>query len=134
MFKDVVAGQVDVSGIVAANQSVNRSKYCKRPEWVLLARYPKYINWGCGAFKVADIPTPIEIEIKPDEKLRYDFRPKHEPELYNYSHSEIKVYKRQEYEKPLSRKQVAKTVKLDFRMRLSRKILIIEQPKDQNNP
>jgi hypothetical protein len=131
-FKEFDDGYVDVSEFPAANLSVNRSKYCKRPEWVLLARFPKYLDWGYAAFRVEDIPTPIE---GPHPKyVRYDFMPSHEPELHNYSHSEIKAYKRQASDKALDKNQITKDVKLKFRMQLRRSIEPLKPPKGQIIP
>jgi hypothetical protein len=128
-FRECADGYVDVSELPAADLSVNRSKYCKRPEWVLLARFPKYLDFGYGVFTVADIPTPIKG--LPPEYVRYDFVPRHIPEANNYSHSEIKVYRWQNYVNPLAKKQVTNEVKLRFRMLLRPRIRIIKPPKEQ---
>ena len=56
---DKIAGEnVDPACIKVPVQSVNRSKYSKAG-WVLLARYPKFLDWGYGSFKVSDIPESI---------------------------------------------------------------------------
>src|SRR5665648_111758 len=57
-FDRIDGENVDPACIKAPVQSVNRSKYSKA-EWVLLARYPQFLDWGYGSFKVGDIPEAI---------------------------------------------------------------------------
>ena len=121
-FNSVVGGKVSMSSIRCGDQSVNRSKY-SRPEWVLLARYPKYINWGFGSFKVGEIPEVVTLPAaKPVE-----FRIVHEPEEENYSHSVIYRWK----SGGPHRKVGNRNIRNKFRAQLSQRIQIMKVPDEQ---
>ena len=104
--------------IRAPVQSVNRSKYSK-PEWVLLARYPQFLHWGYGSFKVSDIPESITSEFG----ITHFFKVEHVPLDDNYSHSEVRAYKNAEL---VRRKNDAITLK--YRVILSQRIIILKKP------
>jgi hypothetical protein len=106
--------------IRAPVQSVNRSKYSK-PEWVLLAKYPQFLKWGYGSFKVSDIPESITS----DTGVTHGFKIEHEPLEDNYSHSEVRSYKNG---KIVKRKNDA--IRLKYRVILSQKIIILKTPEN----
>jgi len=99
-------------------QSVNRSKYSKA-EWVLLSRYPQFLNWGYGSFKVSDIPESITSEFG----ITHFFKVEHAPLDDNYSHSEVRAYKNR---KIVGRKNDA--IRLKYRVILSQRIIILKMP------
>ncbi len=115
-FENVTGQNADVASIRCPDQSVNRSRY-SRPEWVLL---PSCLNWGYGSCKVRDIPPAI---VRP-EGASYEFRIRHDPEELNYSHSEIRAYRNEIRIKKIENKKY----RLEFRIRLSQKIIIIKLP------
>ncbi len=89
-FNVISGGKVDVTCIRCPNQSVNRSKY-SRPEWVLITNCMRFLNWGCGAFFVEEIPNLIRSS--GSGGVDYHFRIFHDSIERNYSHSEIRAYK-----------------------------------------
>lgn len=109
---------VDPACIRAPVQSVNRSKYSK-PEWVLLAKYPQFLRWGYGSFKVSDIPESITSE----SGVTHNFKVEHEPLEDNYSHSEVRSYKNGELVKSKNN-----AIRLKYRVILSQKIIILKMP------
>ena len=109
---------VDPGCIRAPVQSVNRSKYSKA-EWVVLANYPKFLNWGYGSFKVCDVPESITSEYG----ITHFIKVEHDPLDDNYSHSELKAYKNGELVK---RKYDA--IRLKYRVILSQRIIILRMP------
>jgi hypothetical protein len=117
-FDRIDGKNVDPACIMAPVQSVNRSKYSKA-EWVLLAKFPKFINWGYGFFRVSDVPQSITSEFD----ITHYFKVEHVPEDDNYSHSEVRAYKN---EKPVKHKNDA--IRLKYRVMLSQRILILKLP------
>jgi hypothetical protein len=85
-FDRIDGENVDPACIKAPVQSVNRSKY-SRSEWVLLARYPQFLDWGYGSFKVSDIPESITSEFN----ITHFYKVEHVPLDDNYSHSEVRA-------------------------------------------
>ena len=121
---DVTVGKlVNPDSIRCPNTSVNRSKYCSNPEYVLLAKYPKYLNWGYGEFKVNSIPEPHQLE----GGGYYEFLIRHEPEEDNYSHSAIKSFKDRNYDKPKNRFS-SRHLERYFQTTLSQRIKILKEP------
>jgi len=122
-FKTLLGNLVAPNEIRCPNQSVNRSKYCSKPEYVLLSKYPKYLGWGYGSFKVSEIPEPKRLE----GGGYYEFIIKHEPEEENYSHSEIKAYKDRNYNQSKTRFSSKHIVEY-FQIKLSQQIKILKNP------
>lgn len=118
-FDKIDGENVDPACIRAPIQSVNRSKY-SQAEWVLLARYPQFLDWGYGSFKVRDIPESIKSEFN----ITHFFKVEHAPLDDNYSHSEVRAYKNGE---PVRRKNDA--IRLKYRVILSQRIIILKMPK-----
>jgi hypothetical protein len=117
-FDRIDGKNVDPACIKAPVQSVNRSKY-SRAEWVLLARYPQFLDWGYGSFKVSDIPESITSEFN----ITHFYKVEHVPLEDNYSHSEVRAYKNGEL---VRRKNDA--IRLKYRVILSQKIIILRMP------
>jgi hypothetical protein len=117
-FDRIDGENVDPACIKAPVQSVNRSKY-SRAEWVLLARYPQFLDWGYGSFKVSDIPESITSEFN----ITHFYTVEHAPLDDNYSHSEVRAYKNGEL---VRRKNDA--IRLKYRVILSQKIIILKLP------
>ena len=112
------------------SQSVNRSKYSE-PEWVLI---PNYQEWGILSFERQDIPEELRSsQPPPDQSAEYRFAVEHDPRDDNYSHSEIRAYRkgRNEFNERL---QVVRTVKQKFRMRLAECATILKFPAGANEP
>jgi len=117
-FDRIDGENVDPACIKAPVQSVNRSKYSKA-EWVLVARYPQFIDWGYGSFKVCDIPESITSEFG----ITHFFKVEHAPLDDNYSHSEVRAYKNGEL---VRRKN--DVIRLKYRVILSQRIIILKMP------
>lgn len=110
------------------SQSVNRSKYSE-PEWVLI---PNYQEWGILSFERQDVPEELRSnQPPPDQSVEYRFEVEHHPCDDNYSHSEIRAYRKgqKEFNKGLG---VVRTVKQKFRMRLSECATILKFPAGAN--
>lgn len=105
--------------IKCPGQSANRSKY-SQPQWVLLCDYPKFVNFGYGLILVGEIPP----ELTSTGEVVFSFKPVHDPMDNNYSHTEIRAFKEGQCVKRLYNK----TLILEFRILLSRKIQIIQLP------
>lgn len=90
--------------------SVNRSKYCAKPEWVLL---PNWVNDGVIAFRVMDIPSRLE---QSGTTYVFEFRTVHDPEDDNYSHTEVRTYRNGMHDKKI---EPPKTIRKKFRQMLA---------------
>ena len=115
-----VGGNLYPASIGFPNFSTNRERFSE-PEDVLLANYPNYLNWGIAAFRIEDIPG----DISTSEETTYSFVPLHDPEPYNYSHTEMRTEKNGIYQEGVKIK--SSKVKREFRYKLSEKINIIKQ-------
>jgi hypothetical protein len=114
-FNSVEEGKVNPVCLICPDQSVNRAKYSE-PEWVLL---PRWAHWGYGAFRAKEIPQ----NITSGSGEIHHFRVEHDPKEENYSHSEIRAYK-----KGVRRRNCSKVVSAEFKTRLSQKIRVIKLP------
>ncbi len=121
---DILGGKITphYSCLHPPSQSVNRGKYSK-PEWVLLARYPKYLTSGYGVLLMGDIPAPIQSSVS---DTKHKFRIRHVPLPDNYAHSEIWSYSYEESEKRVKGKN--KTIDTMFRFKLSQAIEVLQLP------
>jgi hypothetical protein len=70
------------------DMSVNRSKPDGEAGDVLLVQHPRFRDWGIISFAVSDIPSRHCRDVgKPIQ-----FRVEHDPEDYNYYHSEVRAF------------------------------------------
>ena len=118
-------GKVDSSDIKCPNQSVNRGKYCAKPEWVLCHPEKDFSWWGHGWFKVAEIPR----ELREEAQHTYHFRPHHDPEEQNYSHSVIAAHKDNPAAPSVDR-VTPNTVKSKFKLLIREKIHVLKPPEN----
>ncbi len=114
-------GRVNAAGIRSQNQSVNRSRFGGRPEWVLL---PSYSHWGYGVFQVRDIPESL---MSPGQ-VQYNFRGVHVPSEINYYHSEIRAHRNQGGVLEPCERVGSKEVRNHFKMLISESIRILKDP------
>jgi hypothetical protein len=75
-----------LEAITLPDMSVNRSKYGKHPEWVLL--FEGRDGWGVLSFQVGDIPPTLEHL----GAFSFTFRMAHMPDKHNRAHSEVHAY------------------------------------------
>lgn len=109
-----VGDQLDVAAIRFPRTSVNRGLFSV-PEDALFSEEGRYNGLGVVAFPVSDIPNCIQ----QDDGPSYFFSMRHAPLDDNYAHSEIWSNRHPgdtEYREP------SKTIKLKFRLHLSRRI------------
>ena len=110
------------------SQSVNRSKYSE-PEWVLI---PSYQEWGICSFERRDVPEELRSnQPPPDQSAEYRLAVEHHPLDDNYSHSEIRAYRKAQIEFNDDLRVVPK-VKQQFRMLLSDRATILKFPAGAN--
>jgi hypothetical protein len=86
-------GKVSAIDVLCPDTSVNRSKY-SRPEHVLYARLPKFLDWKVAEFRVSDIPAIVE-HPDPKDARKFNFRIFHDPIKEpdeNYAHCEIRAF------------------------------------------
>ena len=114
----VVAGRILPQAFRSPDFSVNRGKYSE-PEDVLI---PSYERWGIVGFQVKDVPS----RVFSGGGAQFEFRVDHDPEENNYSHSEVRTYKNGRFDPKL---KVARTVKKEFRQRLSDRAIVLKTPK-----
>lgn len=110
------------------NQSVNRQKYSE-PQDVLLPdnenKTKQLIYWGVAKILVSDIPVDEKTQGSTGAKaVSYKFRVAHDPEVDNFSHSEIRVYKNNVVANKVKSQQIKKA----YRTKLSFKSKIIVKP------
>lgn len=122
-FKYILNNIPSPSEIRCPDQSVNRSKYCSRPEWVLL---PTFQDYGYGSLKVRDVPARLVSA----GGVGYNFRPEHAPEEENYSHTEIRAY-RESDSKRIKKIKGNKRLKMEFRMQICESVIILRYPSEE---
>jgi hypothetical protein len=103
-----------VTAISFPCMSVNRGTLSE-PEDLLFSQTGAWNGLGAIEFLVADIPA----EVTQAQGPAYQFYMRHVPDPDNYSHSEIWSVQASDRDIP---KTPSKTVKLDYRVRLSRRI------------
>lgn len=92
-------------GVPLPDLSVNREKYSE-PADVLIG-YPDAV--GVAAAAVSDIPAEIE---------GFEFRPVHDPEEENYSHTEVRTFQEGKHLKRKPPSSVRKAFRLSFRLKV----------------
>jgi hypothetical protein len=97
--------------------SVNRARYSEPGDALL----PDWPDWGVVRFTVGSVPPRITSPGGPV----FEFRVEHVPEDRNYAHSEVRSYKNGQHSRKLD---VPKTVKVEFRQRLSEQTTVIIEP------
>lgn len=103
--------------------SCNREKYSE-PEDVLIPRWP---DMGIFRFQVKDIPPKPPANLRGATPRDYTFRVDHDPNDANYSHSEVRLYVDDLFNRNYAFNN--KRIKLWFRTELSRKTVVIREPK-----
>lgn len=120
------AGRVDEVDIKFPNQSTNREKH-SQPHWVLCSMScPEFLTWGFGFFLVRQVPASLQTE---GGKKRF-FRVEHKPVMYNYSHSEVRMYNDKLF-KEEGPKKPKHGLKKMYRVRLRDVIEILREPDDE---
>lgn len=122
-------GQFTNFDVNCPNTSFNRSKY-SRPEHVLYARYPKFLQWKVGAMRVDEIPQPI----RSGDQRKFEFYPEHVPvgppdePLENYAHCEVRAKVNGIWQQ----KRLPRTVEKTYRELMARKIKPVpfDQPRE----
>ncbi len=113
----IVGGRILPQEFRSPDFSVNRGKYSE-PEDALI---PPYQRCVISSFQVKDVPS----RILSSGGAEFDFRVAHDPEEDNYSHSEVRTYKNGRFDPKL---KVARTVKKEFRQRLSDRAIVLKPP------
>jgi hypothetical protein len=119
-----VQGKVNVDEIRAPDTSVNRGKY-SRPEHVLYASLPKYLNFKVAQFQVREIPK----ELHTGDGRAITFRVEHDPTIKtnevdeNYAHSEIRAFEGNE-----RKKNISQSVLKQYRIKLRNVMAPAELP------
>ncbi len=96
------------------DQSTNRAQPDGEPEDVLLWEHPNFKDWGILRFKVGDIRSPL---IREPDARDLHFEPSHEPEEFNFYHSEVAVFRSNVPRERLTR--LSKAQKTWFRTEMS---------------
>lgn len=122
-FNSIIGGKVNVSCLKAPRQSVNRSKYSK-PEWVLITKCMRFLDWGYGYFRVENIPNYLTSP----GGVCFFIKPVHKPFDDNYPHSEVSAFRERETE-PIKKFNNRKT-DLEYRMKIRNRIKILEVGSD----
>lgn len=119
--EDVEGDRLLAARIKYDDTSVNWSKYSK--PWDVIFDYP---GQGIARWTVKDLPKNLPQEIPPGTKKveLHDFNPSHMPLCYNYSHSEIHVYRNGQRIQRLS----SNLAKKEFRTIMSERSSILFSP------
>lgn len=116
---DVEGNRLLPASISYRNTSCNWSKY-SRPCDVIFDKP----GWGIAMFFVRHLPTNLP-SIRDDKMKEFSYRPGHEPEDLNYSHSEIKTYKEGVL---MDKPNPSEAAKKEFRTLMSNRSFIILDP------
>jgi hypothetical protein len=126
--EDVMGDRLIPNRIAHRNVSVNWSKYCK--PWDVIFDFP-----GQGIVRIVVRCLPIGIPLVPADKNAklHAFRPIHCPESENYSHTEIRAYRKGQDEDnwaPMGKADLPEMAKKEFRTMMADRSCVILSPKD----
>lgn len=119
---EIENGKLAPSAVAFPDFSCNREKYCE-PTDVL---YPSWPDFGVVEFRVCDVPRSVPPEYCLNTKVTYSFGVEHVPEVENFAHSEVRLYKDWIFNR---KNEPTSIIKKWFRGELSLRTKVILQPK-----